>query len=276
MKKSLFKKMVGVVLLVVLLVIALPVAALAADPPDVTTITWNGSGLVTGSVNATGDQLYTFGTSAAAIQGSFTVTNLLDNPYGYGVNSSNAQFVASVSGGSAFLGTERLGSYPMYGAAGQETYSFISASGGSASMAMYTYGNYAAMGEANYGHVWTSDGNTFSADADSFQIIHQVTDSAGDYAYINALGSGSADVDCMSSDLGAGSLTFGKGAGCYTDASYNGTGDQTIQFYAYGSSSISQFGSTLTGDGTLGSVSLGVIANFVGTLSVPDFSASVN
>ena len=206
------------------------------------------------------------------------MNNLLDNPYGYGVNSTNAQFIATVSGGSATYTTVHTDNYaPMYGAAGQSTYSFIGASNGSASMAMYTSSNYAFLQETNYGHAWTPGGDTFSADAGSFQIIHQVTSSEGDYALVNAYGAGTADLDCMSSDIYAGGLTFGQGAGCYTDASYDGTGTQTVQFSSVGHSSVNQFGITVTGDGTAGSATFNLITSFVnGAISIPNFAATVN
>jgi hypothetical protein len=271
------KKFFAIALFAVLaLLIALPVATFASDPIDTVTITWNGGGLVAGNVNATGDQVYNFAIGANITSGSFTMNNLLDNPYGYGVNSTNAEFIAMVNGGSATYTTTRTDSYvPMYGAAGQATYSYIFASDGTASMAMWNNSNYAAGQEANYGHAWTPVGDTFSASAGSFQIIHTVTDSEGDYSGVNVQGSGTASLDCMSSDIGAGGMTFGKGAGCYTDASYDGVGDQLVQFVSVGHSLINQFGTTITGDGSAGSASLAVIAEFVGTFSVPDFSATV-
>ena len=272
------KKIFGIALvLAVLTSLCFGSVALAAGPPDVVTVTWDGGGEVTGSVNATGDQTYNFAVNAGSTSGSFAMTNLLDNSYGYGVNATNAEFIATVSSGSATYTTVHTDNYvPMYGAAGQNTYSFIGASGGSASMAMYTHSNYAGMGEANYGHAWTPAGDTFSANATSFTINHWVMDSEGDFSQVLSYGSGTADLDCMSSDIGAGSLTFGQGAGCYTDASFDGTGTQTLQFFSSGHSSINQLGFNVPGNGSAGSASLNIIANFVGTFSVPNFSASVD
>lgn len=129
---------------------------------------------------------------------------------------------------------------------------------------------------ANYGHAWTPGGDTFTANANMFTIYHYVADSEGDFSEILSQGSGSAKVDAMSSDMGAGSLTFAKGAGCYTDASFDGVGAQNLQFNSSGHSMISQFGLNIPGDGTAGSAVLNIIANFIGAISVPDFSASVN
>lgn len=270
---------IGLIVLVLSLALGTVAFAATPPPPDTVVITWDGGGIVTGSINATGDQTYDFSVAAGDTSGSFTMNNLLNNPYGYGVNSTNAQFIATVSGGSATYTTVHTDNYaPMYGAAGQSTYSFIGASAdGSASMAMWNNSNYAFLQEANYGHAWTPDGNTFSADASSFQIIHQVTSSEGDYALVNAFGAGTADLDAMSSDIGAGGLTFGQGAGCYTDASYDGAGTQTVQFSSVGHSSVNQFGITVSGDGTAGSAAFNLITSFVnGAISIPNFAAAVN
>jgi hypothetical protein len=206
------------------------------------------------------------------------MTNYLDNSYGYGVNATNAEFVASVSGGSATYTTVHTDNYVGYGAAGQTTYSFIGAnSDGSAQMAMWNYNNYAFSQEANYGHVWTPSGDTFTATSPTaFQIIHTVTASDGDYARFGISGSGTANVDCMSSDIGSNGLTFGQGAGCYTDASYDGVGSQIAQFLSVGNNSVNQFGIIVTGDGTTGSAAFSLITSFVnGAISVPNFAASV-
>lgn len=262
----------------VFMLVMMTVPMFAADPPSTIVIDWNGGGAISGAVVAGDDMYYNWSVNANSSVGNFNMTDYNNNPYTYNVDSVNAGFTASVSGGSATYSTEHTDQYaPMYGDEGQKTYSFICAtSDGSASMAMWTNSNYASLQEANYGHAWTSSGDTFTADASSFQIVHQVTDSSGDYAFINAVGSGSASVDCMSSDIGSSSTTFGKGAGCYTDASYDGVGNQIVQFVASGNNSVNQFGITVNGNGDVGSACLNTILTFNGNASVPNFSASVD
>lgn len=274
--KKIFRIIIPVVVLLVT-IFALSGTAFAAGPPDVVTIDWSGTGVVNGNVNATGDMVYNFATSGLGISGSFVMTNYLDNPYNYQVNSTKAEFISHVSGGSTVYTTTRTDSCLSYGVAGQNTYSLIGAtSDGSADMALWTNSNFASLQIANYGHAWTPGGDTFTASANLFQILHTVFDSEGDYAQINSYGSGSAKIDAMSSDLGASSLTFAKGAGCYTDASFDGTGVQTLDFSASGHTSVSQFGLTVPGNGSGGSAYLNLIINFNGTFNVPDFSAGVN
>ncbi len=258
--------------MVALLVFAMGSSALA-DTPTVATVTWNGGGIIGGTVTAGDDAVATFAVNAGVASGTFTVTDSNNNPYGYNVDSVASNIEASVSGGwTQYIVTHTDQYTSMYGPAGQHTNSYISASpDGSAQMAMWTSTNYAAMGEANYGHSWTPSGDTFTANAASFQIIHQVWDSDAETAYINALGSGVAHLDVMSSDLSAHSLTFGSGAGCYTDASFDGSGNQNVTFFSGGNNGVSQFGITTTG-----STSLSTIAIYNGTASIPDFHVIVN
>jgi hypothetical protein len=276
------KRLILALFIAILTIIAMSVPAFADEPETPTTVAveWDGSGEVTGTVDAGGDTTYDFEISAAITNGNFSMTDYNNNPYNYNVDSVNAGFNAYVSGGYAEYVVNHTDQYePMYGSAGQQTFSRIGANAdGYASMAMWTNSNYASMQEANYGHTWTAQGDTFSASSPTgFLIQHQVTDSQGEYANFEVIGAGTASVDCMSSDIGANSLTFGQGAGCYTDASYDGDGTIQATFTNVGSNSVTQFGNTVTGDGTLGSVSMVTTITCIdGTASVPNFAATVN
>ncbi len=271
-KNKKVKKILIAIVVTLMLVIGIAGSALAADPTTAV-VTWNGGGVIGGMVTAGDDAVASFNVNAGVASGTFTVTDSNNNPYGYNVDSVVSNIVASVSNGwTEYIMTHTDQYAPMYGPSGQHTYSFIGASpDGSAQMAMWTSTNYAAMGEANYGHSWTPSSDTFTASAESFQIIHQVWDSDGETAYIDNSGSGTSHIDVMSSDLSSHSLTFGSGAGCYTDASFDGSGNQNVTFYSGGNNGVSQFGITTTG-----TTALQTILNFIGTASIPDFHAIVN
>lgn len=122
------KKFLISMLIAMVLILTVGGTVLAAGPTDVVSVDWTGSGSVNGNINATGDVVYSFSTTGNAIGGSFVMTNYLDNPYGYQVNSTKSELISHVSGGSTTYTTTRTDSYPMYGAAGQNTFSFIGAS----------------------------------------------------------------------------------------------------------------------------------------------------
>jgi len=280
--KKLFGIFFGVLLIFGLVLV--PVGTARADDPTIVNVNWGGTGVVvTGTVTAGNDAIHSFTVNALSSSGQFNVTDYNNNPYTYNVDSTVSNIQALVSGGTATYTTLRTDSYvPMYGAAGQNTFSGIMASpDGTAGMAMWTNTNYASAQEANYGRP-SLGGNQFTANASSFQIIHQVWDSAGDTAYLTNFGSGVSSISCMSSDLGAGSLTFGKGAGCYTKADFNGNGAQTLEFGSAGHSSVSQFGFNVPGNGSANSATLTTTITFIGAFSTPNpstgpgFSANVD
>lgn len=270
-----------------LAVMLIPSAVFAADP-TIINVNWNwtGGGVVNSTVTAGNDAVHALAVNAGNSAGYFNVRDENDNPYSYNVDSTSSNANLWVSGGLATYTVARTDSkVSMYGPAGQNTYSFIGVNlDGTASMGMCTFTNYAFQQEANYGHPegWVS-GNQFTATSPTaFQIIHQVTDSEGDTAWLNSSGSGMANISCMSSDIYAGSLKFGKGAGCYTDADFSGNGVQNLTFFSSGHSSVSQFGFNVPGNGSANSAQLQTIINFSGAFSTPNpstgagFSADVN
>jgi hypothetical protein len=286
LREQQMKKLFGILFVLMLAVLMIVPASVFAADPTVINMNWSGGGNISGTVTAGNDAIYSLSVGASTSAGQFNVRDENNNPYGYNVDSTSGNVNLTLSGGSALSTVQRTDSYvPMYGAAGQHTSSFIAVNpDGTAGMGMCTSTNFAAAQEANYGNPlgWVS-GYQFTANSPSlFQITHQVWDSDGDTAYVNSFGSGSAAIKSMSSDLGAGSLTFGKGAGCYTAADFTGNGSQTLEFGSSGHSAINQFGFAVPGNGTAGSAQLFTQIMFNGAFSTPNpstgpgFSADVN
>jgi hypothetical protein len=279
------KKFLIIGVVIALVVTLIPGAVLAADP-TVVNVNWTGAGVVNTTFTAGNDAVHTLAVNAGTTTGAFNARDENDNPYTYNVDTTSSNANLSLSGGSATYTVARTDSKTsMYGPAGQNTFSFIGVNpDGTAEMGMCTKSNYAFLQQANYGKPegWVN-GVQFKANSPTaFQIIHQVTNSEGDTAWFDSQGTGTAEISCMSSDIYSGSLKFGKGAGCYTKADFNGTGTQSLEFFSQGHSSVSQFGFTVPGDGTAGSATLNTLIGFSGTFSTPNpstgpgFSADVN
>ena len=270
-------------ILSVIMVLALSVPVFAADPTQVD-VNWSGSGSVGGVVAAGDDSVVSWGASGAGVSGTFTSTDSNNNPYGYGVDSVSSYMVSAVTDGSSFYQVERTDAKTSsYGPAGQMLFSFIGATGGSAEMAMGDSTNYAAMVSATYAKPKTSSGKNFEADASSFMLQQWVGNGnpgtpTGNWAGFTSTGSGTALIDCMSSEARFGTTILGDGAGCYTnaDALLNGVG--TFRVDAEGSNGIttpSDSGWFIPGDGSFGSTSFSVVANYAGSMSVADYSVRV-
>jgi hypothetical protein len=271
--KSLFKKLSIVLIVGVLLVVALPMAALAADP-TVVTVNWNGGGVVGGAVN-TGATTTTWGVNAGGASGTFTATDSNDNPYSYGTDSNSAYITSSVANGETWFQTVRNTSYaPMYGVAGQTVYAYVGSSG-TGTMATGSGSNYASMGNGTYGQPLLGGAN-FTADAGTgtYQIAQTVTATQAIAQFV-ANGSGTAKIDCMTTGAsGATNVNFGYGGGCYTnaDALFTGAGNFTTS--ASGMNSIT---TPSAGGWTASGVSsFTTIMNFTNGASVNDFSIAVH
>jgi hypothetical protein len=169
--------------------------------------------------------------------GSFVAQDTDVAPYSYGVDDSSAYMRGDIgnalgNGGSLTFTYNRIDSYtPMYGSAGQESYSYVGSTG-TGSLDFRTGSNYAALGSANYG--FQSD-SQFTASGD-FLIQHSLNLSGPNGAQIVVDGIGTADIDHMSDDALGDSFKFGAGAGCYTNANILTTGSGIATVSGFGDS----------------------------------------
>jgi len=263
------KKIFFSMVLALVMLLSISGVALAADPTDVS-ISWDGAGGVGGSVN-TGDAVTTFSTLGEGIFGQFTSRDSNDNPYSYGVDTFTARLVASVENGWIESQTDRLTSKEsMYGLPGQYTYSFLGVEDGTGSMAIRSVSNYASMIDPTYGYQ-LSGGHNIVADASYYEMVRYVEASDGDYGVFNADGNGQATLDSMVSEMSATGVRLGWGGGCYTDANFNATGaGGSVLVEGSGGNSVSGMGVSM-GGGTLS-----FIANWVGSISIPNYSLTAN
>lgn len=268
------KKLIGIALMLALAAtLCFSSVALADDPDDVVNVNWSGSGLVGGSVTAGDDATTTFQTSGASISGSFAATDLNNNPYNYGVDNFNTNINATVVDGIIQYQTDRTDSYaPMYGSAGQLSYSEVWVIGGSGSMATGSQTNYAGMTDGTYGSQLPG-GHNIVANASSYYLERYVRAGDGDNAYVWAQGDGQATLGCMSSEMSAGGVRLGRGCGCYTDANFTATGTSGLfEVRGTGTNSVSLDGMGITSGGG----SLAFIANWTGSFSIGDYSLTAS
>ncbi len=266
--------------------LSLSTVTLAADPTT-TTVTWTGTGLVTGIVNAGNDNSTTFTVNAGNATGTFTATDSNDNPYSYGVDSVNAYFDGSFyGGGSMQFQTNRTDSYSgMYGTSGQVITNFVGSTG-SGQMATGSSTNYAAMVNGTYNQPHTDGGYNFEASGLSYQIMQTITAPTA-FAGLNIIGDGTAVVNSMTTQAsGTNNADLGWGGGCYTNANAVMTGEGTVTVQGTGSNSVStpiagangvlvSGGWVVNGNGTEDSANLQTIANFTNGASVGNFSIKV-
>lgn len=277
------RKVFIAVVVALLVVLATGSTALAADP-NTTTVNWSGGGSIGGTVTSGNDATVSFGVNVANGNGSFTVTDSNDNPYGYNVDTVSSYIQSNFSGGGeTWFQTTRTDSYnSMYGHSGQVVYAYVGSTD-AGSMATGSWCNYANMVNCTYGKPKTPGGNNFEASGSSYmiqQFIAANTDGAGNptdnFAAFNLNGSGTAKVDCMTTEAsGCWPTKLGAGGGCYTNADVVATGSGQFQVNAAACNSITTpagGGWTIGGTGTYGSASLNIIANFTSGFSVADYS----
>ncbi len=261
------KKILLSLVLALVALFALSSVALAADPTE-TNVTWDGAGTVVVGVDSV-DSNSGVATGGSAILGTYTVVDSNNNPYNYGVDSFSAYLNAGVTNGYVSTGTNRVESYAsMYGAGGQTSWSNVYVEGGTASMAYRSTTNYAQMVDATYTYQ-LAGGHNIVVNADYFEMSRGVADGRGNQGYISSYGTGSATLDCMSAEAsGAWDLKLGRGAGCYTDANYNATGDGYFEATGIGNTFV-----TFNGLGiSAGGGSLSVIANYLNSFGIGDYS----
>jgi hypothetical protein len=299
------RKVFLVLTLACILTIAVPAFAMA-DAPTTVVVNWNGGGAVTGTSTAGTSAVYNFSTTGNQIAGTFNAVDSNDNPYSYGVDSTNSYINADVVGGSISYTATRTGSYPMYGIAGQVASSFVGVNAdGTGEMATGSGNNYAAMVNGTYNQPKTSGGYNYQASGTNYLIqsyigIGPLGASTGNNAVVQSTGTGTSKVNDMTNQMGSTSLALGQGAGCYTNANavMTGSGNFLVQGFgtngiqaALGAYTLSGVGSNLnivatgntvnygsgvttTGSG-LGTTTLSVIANYGSGATVSDYSLTV-
>jgi hypothetical protein len=264
-----------IVLAMVLMAMAIPVSVMADSPTSVV-VNWGGTGVVNSTVTAGTSSVHSFNTDGGSVAGNFVVNNVGDNPYNYGVASTNSYIQGGVGNGVLTYTVTRTGSYPMYGAAGQLAQSYISADGGTAYMATGSTMNYAAMVNGTYAKPKTPGGYNFEANAANFSMGSLISAGTGnDYALFTSLGTGTAKINDMTNEASAGGVQLGRGAGCYTNANalFNGIGTFTVN--AVGGNNIQTGTINANGNGTVGSVNFTSILNYNGTAGNTDYSVTV-
>lgn len=266
-----------VVILTIMAIVAMAIpASVMADSPTSIVVNWAGSGAVDSTVTAGTSSIHSFSTNGGSVGGNFVVNNAGDNPYGYGVASTNSYIQGGVGNGILTYTVNRTGSYPMYGAAGQMAQSYVSANGGTAYMATGSTMNYAAMVNGTYAQPKTPSGYNYEANATNFSIVSMVSAGTGnDQAFFTSVGSGTAKINDMTNEAWAGGVQLGRGAGCYTNANalFNGVGIFTVN--AIGGNNIQTGTINANGNGTVGSVNFTSILNYNGAAGNTDYSIIV-
>jgi len=247
--------------------------ALADSPTDVN-ISWSGAGGISGGITAGDDAGAGFETLGDVISGSYSATDSNNNPYGYNVDSFSTLFSGFVDNGYMYTGVDRNDSYsPMYGAAGQQSWSFVYTNG-IASMAYRSTTNYAQMTDGSYGYQLPGGHNITVAGADYYEIDRGIDDGRGNSGWLYADGDGSATLDCMVSGAsGVWNLQFGRGGGCYTDANFSATGSAGhFEVEGEGNNSV-----TFNGMGvSSGGGTLSLVADWLNNFSISDYSLTAN
>jgi hypothetical protein len=249
-----------------------------ADDPTTVDVTWSGVGAVTGSVD-TGDATANFGSAGNGNIGEFHAVDSNDNPYSYTVDSNSFSLDTTITGGGvAYLDVKRLTSKTsMYGPAGQESYIYVATDSGTATLQNRSSTNYAAMKDSNYG--WNANDHITVANATNY-ILERFMDGdssdgdwsgGADFAGLYAFGTGSADLDCMSSEASGSQVRLGWGCGCYTNADFTATGTGGFELKAMGDTSTT----TAMAPGMTGANSFDFIATWLdSTFTIPDYSTT--
>ena len=225
-KNKLFVSLVAVVL-----ALAVMNGARASTQVDTT---WNGAGQYHLSFTGDDDATNTFNTGGDLISGEYHGINSENNPYHYGVNDVDAKVKASVTNGFVEYTFDRTDSYtPMYGNAGQHSYSYVGTDG-TGSLAWHSHSNFASLKECNYG--WQSN-DQLQANGNHY-LEHDFVVAPNVGAGIVLQGSGTSSISDMSDESWKSSFKFGKGCGCYTNAEVNSVGSGVFDLTAQAPNSI--------------------------------------
>lgn len=300
------KKVFGIALVLAVLTSLCFGSVALADGPTEVKVTWSGSGFEGITVTAGDDAVIDFFTSGAGINGNFIARDLNDNPWSFNVDTVNSYITADVTDGVIWYQSNRTDSAGKYGPAGQLVYNFVGVTGGTGEMATGGQTNCASMTNCTWFKpnpylfpVHTTGGYNFEANASDYYIYSFIAENGtpgnpvvypiptDNWAEFEATGSGTADINCMTTQSsGNGPTRLGWGGGCYTNANAAFTGSGSFAVNAMGSNQIvtpiaDKNGNpapgawTIPGDGSYGSCSYNVIANFVGPFSVGNYSVDV-
>jgi hypothetical protein len=265
------KKVAVALVLALLMVFCLSGVALADDPTE-TTASWDGSGWFGISVDS-GDSYAGFDTAGSYVTGTYMARDNNDNPYNYQVDSFSTLLTAHVEDGYVDTGCMRINSKTsMYGDGGQLSYLFVAVEEGEADVAYRSTTNYAQMRDCTYTYQLPG-GHNVVLDAAFYEIDRYIEDGRGDSGEFYAVGTGDATLDCMNAEASGGwDLKLGRGCGCYTDANFNANGAGYVEVTGIGNNSVSFPGMGIsTGGGVLQ-----LIANWVGSISIGDYSLIAN
>ena len=267
------RKILIVCLLTLVMSLGLTTTVLADDPTTVE-VTWNGGGIVDGGV-VTGDTTTTFHSEGNSHFGEFVATDSNNNLYNYGVDTNTSALETSIAGsGWAELVVDRTDAKTSYGAAGQQSYTYVGVSNGAATLQNKSTSNYASMRDCNYG--WISSNHITVTDADSYTLKRWMDSEytvIGDanFAGIQATGTGDAVLNAMSSEASAGRVKLGTGCGCYTNASFNATGSGAVIVEGNGNTSAT----TAMAPGMVGASSFSFTAGWANsTISIPNYAVT--
>jgi len=190
--------------------------------------TWNGGGVLNIGFVSGNDATMHFGTGGNAISGELHATDYDNNPYGYNVDTTETKVKSHVGDGYMEYTFTRDESYvPMYGIAGQQSYTLIDSSG-TGDFAWSSTSNYASLGNSNYG--WQSN-NQMQATGEHY-IRHYLSDNINEGAEIIVDATGTTQISDMCDSAGGSSYSFGKGCGCYTNAVADTVGSGSFNLYA--------------------------------------------
>jgi len=265
------RKLLLIPMLAVLLVMSLGAPVLADDPTTVD-VTWDGSGEVGAVVTAGDDANANFYSGGNYQVGTFHAVDSNNNPYSYNVDSCSFSLDTTLTGGGmAWLEVNRTDAKSSYGAAGQQSYTYVWTDDGDALLQNRSSTNYASMRDCNYG--WNSNDHITVIGASNYILERSMDGGSGNSASLWAGGSGNADLDCMSAEASAGQVRLGKGCGCYTNADFSAIGSGG----AFSVGGTANNGANFAGMGlTYGAGSYGFSTGWSGSFSVADYSVTVN
>jgi len=229
---------------VALAIVASPV--MAATTIDTT---WSGSGIITHDFYSGDDAETHIYTSGSTISGEFHGVDSDDNPYGYGVDTTDAKIKSHVVDGIIEYDFKKTDNYDrMYGPAGQESYTLIDTYG-TGDFAWHTNSNYAQLRNSNYG--WQSNNQIQATGLHHIYHSFFIDDEYNEGAEIEVTADADTSITDMCEDHWGSSYKFGKGCGCYTNAKVDITnGAGTFDLHAYGDNQITtDNGITVTGPG---------------------------
>lgn len=212
--------------LIGLVVICLLMTTIGASAETTTDITWDGGGEIEIHFVSDDDATNDFQTGGSTISGEYHAIDKDDDPYGYGVDTTDIKVKAHVVDGYIEYRFTRDDSHTsMYGDAGQESYTFID-SYGTADFRWHSWSNYAKYQSCHHG--WQNDNQI---QATGKHVIHHYIDNGNDEGaeiLINA--DGSTNLTIMNEQADSNGFKFGRGCGCYHNAHVDitGTGNFTM------------------------------------------------